>query len=293
MVFDARGHFHEPHTGHGVPLGTIEIRKYLEEVASHRVGESDFDVRKHQYPTRGPQHRYGAILFVEKEGFMPLFDHVQLAKRYDIAIMSTKGMSVTASRNLLDTICFNYTIPLLVVHDFDKSGFSIVGTLRRDTRRYAFQNKIDVIDVGMRLDDIEDLQRESSGIKPEARNAARCNLRDNGATRAEIDFLLEQRVELNAFTSDQLVNWIEGKLVEQGVKKIIPDDATLAVAYRRAREQTIVQALINDELRKWREEAGESVVPTNLRSLLEHTLATHPNRTWDDVIRNIAIEAGP
>ena len=195
---------------------------------------------------------------------------------------------------MVDTICADHAIPLLVVHDFDKSGFSIVGTLRRDTRRYAFQNKIDAIDVGMRLDDIEGLQTESSGIKntAEARYAARCNLRDNGATRAEIDFLLEQRVELNAFTSDQLITWIERKLAEHGVKKIIPDDATLAAAYRRAREQTIVQALINDALRKWREEAGESVVPTNLRSLLEHTLTAHPNRTWDEIITNIAVEAG-
>jgi len=251
-------------------------------------------VREHQFPTRGPQHRYGAILFVEKEGFMPLLNHVQLAERYDIAIMSTKGMSVTASRKLVDTLCADHSIPLLVVHDFDKSGFSIVGTQRRDTRRYAFQNKIEVVDVGMRLEDIEGLQAESSGIKNTygARDAARRNLRHNGATRAEIDFLLEQRVELNAFTSDQLIAWIERKLAQHGVKKIIPDDATLAAAYRRAREQTIVQALITDALRKWREEAGESVVPINLRDLLQQTLTDHPNRRWDEVITDIASEAG-
>ena len=32
------------------------------------------------------------ILFIEKEGFMPLFEAVQLAERFDLAIMSTKGM---------------------------------------------------------------------------------------------------------------------------------------------------------------------------------------------------------
>ena len=146
----------------------------------------------------------------------------------------------------------------------------------------------------MRLEDIEGLQAESSGIQNTyaARDAARRNLRDNGATRDEIDFLLEQRVELNAFTSDQLITWIERKLAQHGVKKIIPDDATLAAAYRRAREQTIVQALITDALRKWREEAGESVVPINLRVLLEQTLTAHPNRRWDEVISDIASEAG-
>ena len=33
---------------------------------------------------------------------MPLFERVGLAERYDIAIMSTKGMSVTAARKLIE-----------------------------------------------------------------------------------------------------------------------------------------------------------------------------------------------
>jgi hypothetical protein len=51
-----------------------------------------------------PRNRYGNVLFVEKQGFDELFAEVQLAARYDIAIMSTKGMSVTASRALLDRL---------------------------------------------------------------------------------------------------------------------------------------------------------------------------------------------
>jgi hypothetical protein len=155
VVFDARGHFHEPHTGREVPLGTIEVREYLEDVDAHEVEDPTFDVREKRYPTVGPSNRYGDILFIEKEGFLPLFRAVQLAERYDIAIMSTKGMSVTASRELIDDLCGEHPVRLLVLHDFDKAGFSIVGTLRRDTRRYAFRNSnIEVIDLGMRIGDI-------------------------------------------------------------------------------------------------------------------------------------------
>ncbi len=136
VVFDARGHFHEPHTKEEVPLGTIQVHEYLGRVARHEVDELDFDIWEKHYPTLGPEHRYGAIFFIEKEGFMPLFKEVKLAERYDLAIMSTKGMSVTASRLLVDRLCAESGIPLLVLHDFDKSGFSIVGTLQRDTRRY-------------------------------------------------------------------------------------------------------------------------------------------------------------
>ena len=78
----------------------------------------------------GPRHRYGAVLFLEKEGFEPLLDAARIAERYDLAIMSTKGMSVTASRTLVETLCGAHGIPLLILHDFDVSGFTIAGTLQ-------------------------------------------------------------------------------------------------------------------------------------------------------------------
>ena len=46
-------------------------------------------------------------------------------------------------------MCHEHDIPLLLLHDFDKSGFSIAGTLQRDTRRYEFQNSITTIDLGL------------------------------------------------------------------------------------------------------------------------------------------------
>jgi hypothetical protein len=56
---------------------------------------------------------------------------------YDLAFPSTKGISVTAARELADQMFFLQT-------DFDKSGFVDVGTFERDNRRYTFQNAITV-----------------------------------------------------------------------------------------------------------------------------------------------------
>jgi DNA topoisomerase VI subunit A len=78
-------------------------------------------------------------LFVEKEGFDPLLKAAHIDEKFDLAIMSTKGMSVVAARALVDEICHDHDIPLLLLHDFDKAGFSIAGTLQRDTRRYEFK----------------------------------------------------------------------------------------------------------------------------------------------------------
>ncbi len=285
FVFDARGNFHEPHTEEQVPLGTIQVRNYLGRVQRHFVGEPDFNVWEKRYPTLGPENRYGAILFIEKEGFMPLFEEVKLAERYDLAIMSTKGMSVTASRELVDVLCGNHDIPLLALHDFDKAGFSIIGTLKRDTRRYTFTNCIEVIDLGLRLDDIGGLITE--GVYTRSPEKARWNLEENGATGEEIEFLLRQRVELNAFASDELVKWIESKLEQHGVTKVIPDTDSLAGAYHRTRAQARMQAKIDEIIEAESEEGEVGKVPDDLRKQVEERLKSHPATSWDEAVREI------
>src|SRR6185436_1917521 len=84
VVFDARGHFTEPHTEVVVPLGTLDVRQYLDAIRGHQVGELEVRLGDSGFPTRGPAARFGAVLFIEKEGFMPLFQRVRLAERYDL-----------------------------------------------------------------------------------------------------------------------------------------------------------------------------------------------------------------
>ena len=144
------------------------------------------------------------MLFCEKEGFNPLFKAVNLANRYDLMIISTKGVSVTAARQLVDEICGDNNLPLFVLHDFDVAGFMILGTLQRDTRRYQFSNTIEVIDLGLRLDDIAGLEREPAAATKTRSDILRDQLAENGATDAEIAILLNERVELNAMASDDV-----------------------------------------------------------------------------------------
>ena len=135
VVFDARGHLVEPHTGRKVALGTLPVRQYVRGLDGPR-GRT---VSSCLYPTIGPKHRYRAVLFIEKEGFIPLFEKTDLANRYDIAIMSTKGVSTTAARELIDQVCGRQKVPLLILRDFDKAGFTIAGTLQRATWRFSFR----------------------------------------------------------------------------------------------------------------------------------------------------------
>jgi hypothetical protein len=284
VVYDARGNFTEPHTKVKVPLGTIQVRNYLTRIQQHKTKDAAFSVCERFYPTLGPTHRFGAILFIEKEGFMPLFEAVQLAERYDLAIMSTKGMSVTASRELVDMLCAQHNVPLLVLHDFDKAGFSIVGTLCRDTRRYSFGGTFKRIDLGFRIEDIEGLETED--VHFEDAWAARLNLRENGATPEEIDFLIHRRVELNAFASDQLIEWIERKLEQHGVSKVVPDNDTLADAYRRMRRQALVQERIDEMLTELDGGEKESL-PEGLSDRVRSRLREDAALSWDAALRGI------
>jgi hypothetical protein len=291
VVYDARGNFLEPHTEKQVPIGTLQVRGYLGEIQCHAVGEPDFDIWEKRFPTKGPELRFGGLLFIEKEGFHPLFKAVKLAERYDLAIMSTKGMSVTASRLLVERLCAEHDVPLLVLHDFDKAGFSIGGTLKRSTRRYRFGrgHAERVIDLGLRLEDIEeDLESEAVYYR-ESQYAVAANLRENGATEDEIQFLLQHRVELNALPSDRLVALIERKFVEHGIAKVIPNEEIAAIAYRRMRKQAAVQDRI-DELLLELEDDDPPDVPDNLIARIREKLSKNPAKCWDAALRQIAEE---
>ncbi len=107
VVFDARGNLIEPHTQVRIPLGTLDVRSYLrgQDKRDYRDPYEESYQFDNVWRTFGPKHRYGAILFCEKETFLPLFEAEHLAERYDIAIMSTKGFSNTASRSVIDALC--------------------------------------------------------------------------------------------------------------------------------------------------------------------------------------------
>jgi hypothetical protein len=51
---------------------------------------------------------------------------MRIAERYDLTLMSTKGMGSTSAGQLIERLAGEARI--FVLHDFDKSGFSIVGS---------------------------------------------------------------------------------------------------------------------------------------------------------------------
>ena len=86
VVFDARGHLVEPHTGTSRPARHARGGKLSAKSRRPALARSP-SASMPGIETSGPSGRYGALLFCEKEGFNELFRAVQLAERYDLAIM--------------------------------------------------------------------------------------------------------------------------------------------------------------------------------------------------------------
>jgi hypothetical protein len=294
IVWDARGTLVEPHTAYQLPLGTLEVRDYLAGAESRYLPSDQAADRWH---TLGSTDRYGAVLFVEKEGFLPLFRAVKLAERYDLAIMSTKGVSTTAARELVDHLITKRNVPVFVIRDFDVAGFTIAGTLRRDTRRFNWKSD-GAEDLGLRLADAEAEGLEAEEVYHRGANREVLTDRskiwakispqlvDNGATKDEIEFLCCQRVELNAFPSDQLVRWIERKLDAAGVTKVRPEPETLAEAARHFARGIALERRAEAWQGEIDEEAGALDVD-GLGAEVDELLAQHRTLSWDDAVRLI------
>ena len=288
VVYDARGHLQEPHTGRIIGLGTSEVRNYLVGSADEPLAGIDLPAYAYnEKDIKGPGRRYGALLYIEKEGFLELLKGAGIPKRYDLAVASSKGMSSTATRELIEGL--SGRIKILVLHDFDKAGFSILGTLQRDTRRYSFGSPPEIVDLGLRLEDVKKWKLETEQAYHQGRDP-QWNLRENGATEKEIKFLLHERVELNAFTSEDFVQWLEEKLDDQGVEKVIPDDALLNKVYGRIKTLELWRKFFEEHRKDVEAKIKKLKVPKNLRKRVVQHLDKYDDVPWDIALTELELE---
>jgi hypothetical protein len=113
-------------------------------------------------------------------------------------------------------------------------------------------------------------------------------LRRDGATEDEIQFLATHRVELNAFTSDALIEWITSKLDQHGVEKVIPDDEVLIAGYRRQYQSAYLGQHFRQLLERSREHSKDIEVPFDLRERVARRLQEHPTLSWSDAVAAVA-----
>jgi hypothetical protein len=142
-----------------------------------------------------------------------------------------------------------------------------------------------------RLEDVLDPRwKLSDRAEPvEYRGDPRPNLIRHGATAEDLCFLVTgeqdgvwigQRLELNAFTGPQFVEWLGERLTEEGVGKVLPDEETLALAWRR----THFLKRVEEASAKFVEEVLALAPPDDLALRVEEGTAADEDLAWDDVV---------
>jgi DNA topoisomerase VI subunit A len=291
ITADPRGTLIIPNCGYEeeIPCGTLHINRYLGEIAQpidpYRI-DAELPI---EFPSKKPGQRYQALLYIEKEGFGPIIKEAGIAEKFDVAIISNKGQSVVAARRLIDECCYvGSGCPLLIAHDMDKPGFEIASRLttvadwarENDRVTYEFKNEIDVIDLGLTLKDAR-----KYGLQHERFRFCGHFQDDTYATKEEQTFLkTNRRIELNAFTSPQFVEWLESKLSEH-LKKFVPADDVLEDAYRRAITINLINARIREVKEAAIERARGTEIPKGLRAKLRQADAP-----WDKALYELVAE---
>ena len=269
----ARGVFKEPHRAaddSGLAMSTMNVRSYLRAPQpSPEPGELPC-----RFPTHGARNRIAAVLICEKEGFDELLEAEQIPDRYDLALCSTKGISAFAARDLARGL----HIPCFTLHDLDKNGFVMAAGFPFAT------------DIGVRIEDADewDLEPEEQPHKNPSQTAE--NLRANGATQEEIQFVAfqGQRVELNMFTGPQFIQFVEQKLQEHGVRKVVPARETLEAAWDRAIRVSRINALIRGDEPTTDLNAPLPPAPDDLADRIRAAFDKDDAQSWDEALWDIA-----
>jgi hypothetical protein len=278
----------EAHTDRKVPLGTVEVRQYLGERPMSQAPLA-LDAGSLS-PTTGPENRYSAVLFIEKDGFNALLVQARIAERFDIAIMSTKGMSTTAARLLLDRLASRID-EVLVAHDFDVSGSAssapsvptvaaIVSTIT---------STLSTLDCGFPT---SKLRLDSEPVETSGDWSARAaTLSAHGASIKEISFLRHRRVELNAMPAGVFIRFLEHKLAEHGIGKVAPDIDVLEQRARHIQARALTNKALDAMRQKAEAEAASFQLPSDLHRRVVAALQRQRDIPWDFAVTDIARRA--
>ena len=100
MYREPRGSIYHPHRGETITLGTLMVEDY-----------------------ERPAWTFNKLVYIEKEGFSEALKDARWAERHDCMLMSSKGFSTRAARDLVDKLAeHDEPVTIFCVHDADACG---------------------------------------------------------------------------------------------------------------------------------------------------------------------------
>ena len=306
LDYKARGTLYECHSGREIPIGDKELRYYVL-----------------------PKHEYAGILFIEKEGVWETLKEtggIELAKKYDLIVVSCVGYANEAARRLLEKAQDEAGWKIFVWHDADPHGYNICRTAGEATERMP-DHHVDLIDIGLHLE-----EGLAMGLPPET--FTRKNALPAGILPALTDQELEaftgdeyrtkdkqgkgkrewrncQRIEINAIKVRDRAVYLESKIAPafqaKPTKPTKPGEAPTPtvrppIETIRATTTSTIDRVINDHIRaaiaeRINVDTIAALAKTRVTTLpimdedLQAALDADPAANWRDVVRKYADEA--
>jgi hypothetical protein len=174
-------------------------------------------------------------------------------ERHDCMVMSSKGFSTRAARDLIDKLVeHDEPVEVFCVTDADGPGSMIYQTLQEATKaRGARKIKIiklglepwEAVAMGLEVETLDDPKRQ----KPVADYISERHDGDRW-----VNWLQTHRVELNAMTTPQLIAWLDRKMADYASGKLIPPTHVLEQELAKRIEGKVRTAITERILREAR-----------------------------------------
>ena len=89
-------------------------------------------------------------------------------------------------------------------------------------------------------------------------------------------------------TSPQFVTFLERKLKEHGIAKVVPGEDELAEAYKFFRQNLDIEKVIERELKQRKTDEDAIEVPDDLAEQVRKILSTRSQLRWDSALYKVA-----
>jgi hypothetical protein len=220
---------------------------------------------------------------------------VRWGERHDCALMSSKGFTTRAPRDLVDKLAeHGEPITIFCVHDADAAGTMIHQTFQEETKARGAR-KITIVNLGLEAWEGIAMGLEVENVDAgERRKPVAAYVRERTDQDWE-DWLQTHRIETNAMSTPQFIEWLDDKLAPYSGKLIPPGEVVAAELNRRIENK--VRAAVTERI--LREANFEGQVAATLSPIKRPTATVlergikrmfkqKPDREWRDHIETMA-----
>ena len=273
MTRDARGSLYHPHIGDEIALGTLTARAYAR-----------------------PPWTFNKILYSEKEGLFSILRTVQWPERHDCALVTAKGYASRAIRDVIDYLGeTDEPIQVFAIHDADGPGTMIWQSLQHATRARP-RRRIEVVNLGLEAE--EALAMGLPVEQPEKKGKHAVAVADYVSAEGR-RWYQTQRVELNAMTTPQFIDWLNRKMAPYDTGKVLPPAAVVSARLEGQARAEVERAITARVLREARVDEQVAAAMGRLSPALTAlgavaaeriatVLAEEPTEAWSDVVDLLA-----